>query len=306
MFSAFAIIYVVWGSTYLAIRVGVGEMPPFLMAGIRFTAAGLALYGWMRLRGKPSPSRGEWRAACILGSLMFLLDYACLFWAEQRIPSGIAAVILAVIPVCITVLEITFLRTQRLTLPLALGLALGVLGVAILVNPWASLGESTLDRWSVIALVVACLGWSVGTIITPRLTLPSAKAMSAGAQMLTGGLELLVLAALAGELRHFEVRHISAAAWVSLVYLIVAGSIIAFTAYVWLLHFESPTKVGTYAYVNPLVAVILGAALGGEIVGRRTVLSTVLILVSVGAITKTKARQTRPEELVPSADRRLA
>jgi len=237
---------------------------------------------------------------------MFLLDYACLFWAEQRIPSGIAAVILAVIPVCITVLEITFLRTQRLTLPLALGLALGVLGVAILVNPWASLGESTLDRWSVIALVVACLGWSVGTIITPRLTLPSAKAMSAGAQMLTGVLELLVLAALAGEFRHFEVRHISAAAWVSLVYLIVAGSIIAFTAYVWLLHFESPTKVGTYAYVNPLVAVILGAALGGEIVGRRTVLSTVLILVSVGAITKTKARQTRPEELVPSADRRLA
>ena len=306
VFSAFAIIYFVWGSTYLAIRVGVREMPPFLMAGLRFTAAGLSLYGWMRLRGTPSPNFREWRAACILGSLMFLLDYACLFWAEQRIPSGIAAVILAVIPVCITALEIGFLRTRRLTLGLALGLALGALGVVVLVNPWASLGESVVDRRSVIALLVACLGWSVGTIITPRLTLPSSKAMNAGAQMLSGGLELLALAGLAGEFRRFDVRHISVAAWFSLVYLIVAGSIIAFTAYVWLLHFESPTKVGTYAYVNPLVAVILGAALGGEIVGRRTILSTVLILVSVVAITKTKARRTHPEELVPSADRRLA
>ena len=157
IFSAFAIIYIVWGSTYLAIRVGVREMPPFLMAGIRFSVAGLGLYAWMRLMGTPSPTGREWRAALVLGSLMFLLDYACLFWAEQRIPSGISAVILAIIPVCITVLEITFLGTQRLTLRLAMGLALGVLGVAILVDPSSSLGETALDRRGVVALLVAVL-----------------------------------------------------------------------------------------------------------------------------------------------------
>src|SRR5947209_6297802 len=121
IFLAFTIIYLVWGSTYLAIRVGVREMPPFLMAGLRFTVAGLALYVWKRLRGVRSPSWREWRAATLLGALMFLMDYACLFWAEQRVPSGVSAVILAAIPVCITLLEIIFLRTQRLTVRLAVG-----------------------------------------------------------------------------------------------------------------------------------------------------------------------------------------
>jgi drug/metabolite transporter (DMT)-like permease len=138
---AFATIYLVWGSTYLAIRVGVLEMPPFLMAGLRFTAAGLALYAWMRFTGVPSPSWREWKVATLLGSLMFLIDYASLFWAEQRIPSGVAAVILAAIPVCITLLEIIFLRTQRLSLRLGLGLLVGILGVAVLMNPFASFGE---------------------------------------------------------------------------------------------------------------------------------------------------------------------
>jgi drug/metabolite transporter (DMT)-like permease len=288
---AFAIIYLVWGSTYLAIRVGVLEMPPFLMAGIRFTAAGLVLYAWMRVTGVPSPSWGQWKAATLLGALMFLMDYACLFWAEQRIPSGIAAVILAAIPVCITLLEITFLRTQRLTIRLALGLLVGIVGVAVLMNPSASLGEAPLDRGGAIALLVACAGWSIGTVVSRRLILPESKAMSAAAQMLTGGVMLLALAAVAGEFGHFHAEAISGRAWFSLVYLIIAGSIISYTAYVWLLHYESPTKVGTYAYVNPVVAVILGAVLGGETIGRRTLLGMALILVSVVAITTMKAKQ---------------
>ncbi|MBV9181699.1 MAG: EamA family transporter [Acidobacteria bacterium] len=301
--SAFAIIYIVWGSTYLAIRVGVREMPPFLMAGMRFSTAGLGLYAWMRLRGTPAPNGREWRAALLLGSLMFLLDYACLFWAEQRIPSGLSAVILAMIPVCITLLEISFLGTERLTLRLALGLILGIIGVAILVEPSAALGEAALDRRGVLALLLACVGWSVGTIITPRLTLPAAKAMSAAAQMLTGGVELLILAWLAGDFRRFEIREISESAWFSLIYLIVAGSIVAFTAYVWLLHFASPTQVGTYAYVNPLVAVILGAALGGETLGGRTILSTLCILLSVVTIVTRRAQphgERKPEAPSPS------
>lgn len=294
---AFAIIYLVWGSTYLAIRVGVREMPPFLMAGLRFTAAGLMLFGWMRLQGTPAPTRREWPGAILLGALMFLIDYACLFWAEQRVPSGIAAVILAAIPVCITVLEIGFLRTQQLTLQLGAGLAVGVIGVGILMNPWLSMGEAALDRGGVLALIVACWGWSIGTVVTKRLVLPASKAMSAAAQMLSGGVQLLLLAAIAGEFRDFHVRSISPAAWFSLFYLITAGSIVAFTAYVWLLHYESPTRVGTYAYVNPIVAVILGAALGGETVGRRTMLGAVAILAGVVAVTTAKARKTSTPEL---------
>src|SRR6266481_8472187 len=165
---AFAIIYLVWGSTYLAIRIGVREMPPFLMAGLRFTAAGLALYLWMRFTGVRSPGWREWRGATVLGTLMFLIDYACLFWAEQRVPSGVAAVILAAIPVCITLLEIVFLRTQRLTVRLAVGLAVGIIGVAVLMDPSSSLGEAPLDRGGAIALLVACSGWSVGTIVSRR------------------------------------------------------------------------------------------------------------------------------------------
>jgi drug/metabolite transporter (DMT)-like permease len=291
---AFAIIYLVWGSTYLAIRIGVREIPPFLMAGLRFTVAGLAMWAWLRVSGTPSPTLREWRDATVLGTLMFLIDYACLFWAEQRVPSGIAAVILAMIPVCITLLEITFLRTQRLTLRLGLGLAVGIIGVVVLMNPWASLGEAPLDRRGVIALLVSCCGWSVGTIVSRRLTLPASKPMSAAAQMLSGGVQLLVLAAIAGEFAHFRAQGISSTAWLSLVYLIIAGSIVGFTAYVWLLHYESPTKVGTYAYVNPVVAVILGAALGGETVGRRTILGTALILISVVAITTIKRKRLAP------------
>ena len=302
---AFAIIYLVWGSTYLAIRIGVREIPPFLMAGIRFAVAGLGMWAWLRVSGTPSPTLRQWRDATVLGTLMFLIDYACLFWAEQRVPSGIAAVILAMIPVCITLLEITFLRTQRLTLRLGLGLAIGIIGVVVLMNPWASLGEAPLDRRGVIALLVSCCGWSIGTIVTGRLSLPASKPMSAAAQMLSGGMQLLALAAVAGEFTHFRWQNISSAAWFSLIYLIIAGSIVGFTAYVWLLHYESPTKVGTYAYVNPVVAVILGAAFGGEIIGRRTILGTALILISVAAITTIKRKQLVPARVNVSKEEAL-
>jgi drug/metabolite transporter (DMT)-like permease len=288
---AFSMIYFVWGSTYLAIRVGVQEMPPFLMAGLRFTAAGFVMYLWMRFSGTPSPTWREWKGVTLLGSLMFLLDYACLFWAEQRIPSGITAVILAMIPVCITLLEIIFLRTQALGVQLVSGLVAGILGVGVLANPWASLGEAPLDHRGVIALLVACVGWSVGTIVTKRLILPASKPMSAATQMLTGGVQLLILAAVSGEFAQFHANSISGKAWFALIYLIVAGSIIAFTAYVWLLDFESPTRVGTYAYVNPVMAVILGGLIGGEVIGPRTILGTVLILIGVAAITTAKAKK---------------
>jgi drug/metabolite transporter (DMT)-like permease len=288
---AFSIIYFVWGSTYLFIRVGVREVPPFLLAAARFTFAGLALCAWVRFKGTPFPTRREWAASCLLGTLMFLIDYGSLFWAEQRVPSGVSAVILASIPVFITLLEVIFLRTQRLTIRLSVGLLVGMVGVAVLMLRSVSLGEAPIDRGGAIALTVAALGWSVGTIFSRRLPLPSSKVMSAGAQMLTGGIQLLLLAAIAGEFSGFRPQHVSGRAWFALIYLIIAGSLIGFTAYVWLLHYESPTKVGTYAYVNPVVAVGLGYFIGGETVGPRTILGTLLIVVSVVIITTMSSKQ---------------
>jgi drug/metabolite transporter (DMT)-like permease len=291
---AFAVIYFVWGSTFLAIRVGVREVPPFLLAAFRFLVAGLVLYGWMRLKGTPVPSRREWAAACILGSLIFLVDYGCLFWAEQRVPSGIAAVVLASIPVFITLLEIIFLRTQQLTLRLGLALLVGICGVAVLMSHSMSLGEVPINRAGAAALLFAAFSWSVATILTRRLSLPASKPMSAAAQMLTGGVQLLVLAGLSGEFAGFRAQAVSWTAWLALIYLIIAGSIVGFTAYLWLLHYESPTKVGTYAYVNPVVAVVIGHFVGGEVVGPRTLLGTLFVLVSVFTIT------TMPKAVLPA------
>lgn len=286
---AFAIIYLVWGSTFLAIRVGVHEVPPLLLAAMRFLAAGVLMYAWLRSKGTAAPGMREWVAASFLGFVIFVIDYGCLFWAEQRVPSGIAAVILATIPVFMTLSEIIFLRTQRLTLRLGLALLVGLFGVATLMNNSLSLGEAPVDRAGALALLIAAVSWSVAAAFNSKVPLPQSKPMSAAAQMLAGGVQLTILAALTGEFRGFHVQVVSFAAWFSLAYLTVAGSIIGFTAYVWLLHYESPTKVGTYAYVNPVVAVILGYFLGGEKVGPRTTLGTLLILVSVIVITTMRA-----------------
>jgi drug/metabolite transporter (DMT)-like permease len=290
---AFGIIYFVWGSTYLAIRIGVREVPPFMLAGMRFLVSGVVLYGWMRLKGAPPPSRRQWAGATLLGTLIFLVDYGCLFWAEQRVPSGIAAVVLATIPVFITLLEIIFLRTQRLTVRLGFALLLGLCGVAVLTGQSFSFGEVPINRAGAFALIVASFTWSVATILTRRLPLPDSKPMSAAAQMITGGVQLFILAALSREFVGFHWQTVSWNAWLALIYLIIFGSIAGFTAYVWLLHYESPTKVGTYAYVNPMVAVAVGYFIGGEAVGRRTLLGALLILVSVITIVTSPKRASQ-------------
>jgi drug/metabolite transporter (DMT)-like permease len=290
---AFGIIYFLWGSTYLAIRVGVREVPPFLLAAMRFAIAGLVLYAWMRLQGTPSPTLRQWVGASALGTMIFVVDYGCLFWAEQRVPSGIAAVVLATIPVFITLFEIVLLRTQRLTVRLAFALGLGLCGVAVLMNNSFSLGDVPINRAGALALLIASFSWSLSTVLTRKFPLPESKAMSSAAQMFSGGLQLTVLAAVTGEFRGFHFEAVSPGAWFALVYLIIAGSIVGFTAYLWLLHYESPTKVGTYAYVNPVVAVALGYFLGGERVGVRTLLGTLLVLVSV--VTITTAKKPRAE-----------
>jgi drug/metabolite transporter (DMT)-like permease len=287
---AFAIIYFVWGSTFLAIRVGVHAVPPLLFASMRFFVAGALLFAWMRMRGTPSPSGREWLAASLLAVCIFVVDYGLLFWAEQRVPSGIAAVMLATIPVFMALSEILILRTQRLTLRLALALLVGIGGVLVLVSRSlsGSLGEAPIDPAGAVALVIAAMSWSIASALSRKVPLP---AMSSAAQMVAGGLMLVLAAGMFGEFRGFHVQSVPRNVWFALAYLIVAGSIIGFTAYVWLIHHQSPTKVGTYAYVNPVVAVIVGYFLGGETVGPRTLLGTLLVLVSVVVITTTRTKR---------------
>jgi drug/metabolite transporter (DMT)-like permease len=298
---AFAIIYFVWGSTFLAIRVGVREVPPLVLAAMRFAVAGAVLYGWMLARGERSPTARQWGSASLLGIVIFVFDYGLLFWAEQRVPSGIAAVMLATIPAFMALSEIIFLRTQRLTARLGLALLIGLGGVAVLVSRSLNLGGAPIDRVGAAALIFASISWSIASAMTRKLPLPQSKVMSSGAQMLAGGVFLTLAATAFGEFRNFHPSAVSRGAWFSLLYLIVAGSIIGFTAYVWLIHHESPTKVGTYAYVNPIVAVLVGYFLGGEALSSRTILGTLCVLISVIVITTTPAKKPEASLLVERA-----
>ena len=298
---AFSIIYFVWGSTFLGIRVGVREVPPLILAAMRFSAAGLVLFGWVLARGERAPSLREWRSASILGMVIFLFDYGLLFWAEQRVPSGIAAVMLATIPVFMALSEIIFLRTQQLTVRLALALLIGIGGVGVLMSHSLNLGGAPIDKVGAMALIFASISWSVASVLARKLPLPSSKVMSSGAQMFAGGILLAIVAGALGEFRNFHPSAVSRGAWLALLYLIVAGSIIGFTAYVWLIHHESPTKVGTYAYVNPIVAVLVGYFLGGEALSTRTILGTLLVLINVVVITTTPAKKSAETLLAEDA-----
>ena len=299
---AFGIIYLVWGSTFLAIRVGVLAVPPLLFAAIRFFTAGLLLIAWTAFRREPWPKGREWGSICLLAALIFVGDYGLLFWAEQKVPSGIAAVMMATIPAFIAMGEVVLLRTVRMTLQLGAALVIGIAGVAVLMSRSLALGVAAISTVGAVALIVAAMSWSAAAVINRRLPLPSSKVLSAGAQMLAGGVMLAVVALALGEPRRFHPGAVPGQAWFALAYLIVMGSIVGFTSYVWLIHHESPTKVGTYAYVNPVVAVLLGYFVGGEPLGLRTVLGTVLVLASVLLITLGKSTQSRTEKRKPISE----
>jgi drug/metabolite transporter (DMT)-like permease len=277
---AFFAIYVLWGSTYLAIRVLVATVPPLFAAGVRFSIAGIVLYAWSRARGAPRPSRLEWRNLSLLAVLLFLAAYSGLFWAEKTLPSGIASVLVATVPVWTAALEIFVFRRQPFRWTLVAALAGGLGGVALMAFDGAS-GLSPLP-----CLVILCsdLAWSLGTVLTSRLALPKSKVLAAGAEMMLGGLMLLAGSGLARELSPWP--HVSARAAAALAYLIVAGSLLAFTAYQWLLAHVPATTVTSYAYVNPVVAILIGYWLGHEALTVRVVVGSALVLSSVVALVR--------------------
>jgi drug/metabolite transporter (DMT)-like permease len=299
---AFGIIYFVWGSTFLAIRVGVHEVPPLLFAAMRFGTAGLALLLWTIAKGERMPRRREWLSLTVLAALIFLCDYGLLFWAEQRVPSGIAAVMLATIPAFMALSEIIFLRTQKLTLRLAVALLIGIGGVAVLMSRSLNLGGAPIDTKGALALLGASITWSIASALPKLMPLPESKVVSSAMQMFIGGVMLLVVAGGAREFSRFQPGAVSHGVWWALIYLIVSGSIIGFTAYVWLLHHESPTKVGTYAYVNPVVAVLVGYFLGGEALDARIILGAAFVLVSVIVITTSKSKKPEAVPVMATKD----
>ena len=293
---AFSFIYFAWGSTFLAIRVGVHEVPPLLFAALRFLIAGLALYVWTVARGEKLPKWREWGSVIVLAFLIFVIDYGFLFWAEKRVPSGLAAVMMATIPAFTALAEISFLRTQKMTIRLATALLIGIAGVAVLTSRSLGLGGAPIDGAGAVGLLIGSVSWSVASVLTRRLPLPASKIVSSGAQMMVGGIMLTGAAASVGEFRDFHPSTVSVDAWMALLYLIIVGSVVGFTVYLWLIHHESPTKVGTYAYVNPVVAVLLGYFLGGEELGSRTVLGALFVLISVLVITTARSAAAPLEE----------
>lgn len=297
----YAVIYFVWGSTFLAIRIGERDIPPFTMAAMRFLIAGMFLCAITLPRGEKLPRPFQWPPLIFLGTTYFVLDYGLLFWAETRVASGVAAVVMALIPVFMMLSEALILRSQRITPRLMTASALGVVGVGILVVRSLGIGGRPIDLWGSVALCVASVTWALGSVFSRKLNLPACKALSSGIQMLIGGALLSIVAFALKE--PARIRHISVQGWTALLYLALPGSALAFTVYLWLLARESPTRVATYAYVNPIVAVILGASFGHEALSHRIVAGVCLVLVSVMLIVTTRARGPSPWH-APSLDGR--
>jgi drug/metabolite transporter (DMT)-like permease len=292
---AYAAIYILWGATFLAVRTVVLVTPPFSAAAVRFFLSGILLLAISRFQKEPWPSVADWKNSAKLGFVMFAIDYACLFWAEQRIYSGLAAVISATIPVWIFLAEWLIARTQRFSFGMAAGTTLGITGVVLLTRNSAGTGSAAAHAQSHLAVVVllgGCIAWAAGSVWSRSLKLPAQQSVRSALQMTTGGIFLGVIALIAGEGRQIPhvLLHWTVTTWLCFLYLIVA-SIVAFTSYVWLLHREPAGRVATYAYVNPLIAMVLGVALGHEHFGLWQVMGAGLVLLGVFATLTTREQK---------------
>jgi drug/metabolite transporter (DMT)-like permease len=287
---ALSAVYVIWGSTYLAIRFTLETMPPFGMAGVRFLVSGLLVYGIARWRGAERATWAYWRSAAIIGAALMVGGNGGVVWAEQRVDSGLAALMVAIEPVWIVLL--LWLRPgSRPPGPRVLsGLALGIAGMFLLVRP----GSGAIDLVGVTVLMLASLSWAWGSLYGQRAPLPSSALLSSGMQMLSGGALLLALSAILGEPGSFEPALVSLRSLLALGYLI-AGGLVAFTCYSWLMRNASPVLASTYAYVNPVVAVFLGWALAGEPLTAAVLGATAVIVTGVALISSAPGASPEPE-----------
>ncbi|HEU4631271.1 MAG TPA: EamA family transporter [Gemmatimonadaceae bacterium] len=289
--AAYATVYVVWGSTYLAIRYAIQTLPPFLMAAVRFLIAGLLLLGWARLRGAPWPARGQWRNVALVGAFLLFGGNGAVVWAEQRVPSGVTALLVATLPLWMVVLEWLGPERRRPSGRGLLGVLLGIVGIIVLVGPGALVGSGNVDLVGAGVLVLGSLLWGIGSLVSKHADMPGSPQISSALQMLAGGALLLALGLAAGEAGQVALGAVSGASLAGLLYLIVFGSLLGFTAFAWLLRVEPPSRVATYAYVNPVVAVLLGWAIAGEPVTASTLVAAAVI---VGAVALIVSRRRTP------------
>ena len=279
-------LYIVWGSTYLAIRFAIETIPPFLMAATRFLVAGSLLLCWMRLRGAPWPKPSEWREASIVGGLMLLGGNGGVCWAEQTVPSGVAALVVSTVPIWVVLLDWLWLRSGRPNTSTLFGLALGFGGVALLVRPGGAMHSGGAPVLGILVLVLASGLWAAGALYSRRARLPSSPWVAISMEMIAGG-ALLALAGIAvGEWRHVHLAEVTARSLLSLAYLVFFGSLIGFSAYLWLLKATTPARASTYAFVNPVVAVFLGWAFAGEAFPLRTMIAAAVALTGVVLIVR--------------------
>jgi drug/metabolite transporter (DMT)-like permease len=291
---AFAAVYLIWGSTYLAIRFAIETIPPLLMAGIRFIVAGTLLYAWARWRGAEKPAPAHWRSAIVIGVLLLLLGNGGVTWAELFVPSGIAALMVATTPLWIVLLDWVWQGGKRPTLRTTIGLLAGFIGILVLIGPNNLLHGQGLHPYGVIAMLIASVAWAAGSLHSRRAPLPQSPLLATGMEMLCGGGMLLLAGLLSGETGNFHFAAISLRSVLSLIYLIVFGAIIGFTAFIWLLRVTTPARVSTYAYINPIIAIFLGWALAGEPLTGQTLFAAAIIVVAVILIVTSPAPQRRP------------
>ena len=289
--AAFAAIYLLWGSTYLAIRFAIETTPPLLMAGARFLIAGTVLYAWVRARGAPRPTWQHWIAASTVGGLLLLCGNGSVVWAEQDVPSGIAALLVATVPLWMVLFDWLRPGGTRPGGTVIAGIALGFGGLVLLVQP-GSFGGRAVDPIGAATLTAGSIAWAAGSIYSTRARLP-APLVATAMEMLAGGALLIIVGAIGGEFAGFDPRAVSPRSAGALLYLVVFGSLIGFSAYIWLLGVVSPSRVSTHAYVNPIVAVMLGWALAGEPLTARTILAAMVI---IGAVVLITMGGTRPAE----------
>ena len=298
IWAAMLVLYLVWGSTYLAVAIAVDTIPPFLMAGTRFLIAGFVLVGWSVARDRRAfepPSRREWRDSSIVGALLVGAGMGLVAFGELTVPSGITALLIATMPVWVAILGRVLLG-ERLPRRAAVGIVIGFGGVAILVGPSAFGGAGALDPLGLAAIMLSPLAWAAGSMFASHgAILPRRPLVSTGLQMICGGLVLMVVAVLTGEFAAHHVAAISTGSVAALLYLTMVGSLVAFSTYGWLLRVAPLPLVSTYAYVNPVVAVILGAIVLGEIVDARTIVAGAVILFAVALIVTARGRMRAPQ-----------
>jgi drug/metabolite transporter (DMT)-like permease len=300
--SAFAALYVIWGSTYLAIRYAVTTIPPFLLGGSRFVLSGLILYGWMRFRGAPVPTRAQWRAAFITGVLLLVGGNGAVIWAEQHVASGLVALIVAIVPLWMVLFDWARPGGTRPAPAVFMGVGLGIAGLALLIGPdaFASRGGSGLDVRAALVPVAGSMLWALGSIFSRYAARPTSAQMATGMQMLTGGTAFFVVSAIAGEPRHFSIAQVTTPSLIGWLYLVTFGSLLGFTAYIYLLGATTAAKAATYAYVNPVVAVLLGWAVAGEPFTPRMAIAAAVILGAVALITLANTRRSAANASVRS------